>query len=605
MSTYRSLDARPTSGVLLTLAALLWAARAEAGPCEAFRFAPPRDVVSIPAQGVVHVADLTGDGRADLLVRDYRGPTVQGAVQRPDGTFEALKPLDTTAFDLLTADVDGDGVTEGVLLREDGPQVIRVRDDGTIEAGPVATWSGTLRNTMPRAISDLDRDGRSEILVNTGSALLAFRAGANGAFHADVAAALSLGAAAGLSLVVGDFDGDENADVVATAENYPTHSPGGPVLWGDGRGGLAPGQALWLPEIADAAVADFDGNGREDFVYVASVTTATSHHWLSGLVASDGAGGMTARNLSLISSPAVLASADFDRDGRPDLVLSYNSSSLYRGTGSEFVQVDRIFGFTAYTAADVDGDGFPDLVGSGENGVPVARNVCGTTLADASVPVVVSVTGANGVRFETEMTIDGLGAEPVDLDVAYVPSFGGGAGSATFHLDASGQLFFPSVLAALAEAGIPLPPEGERGGSLAIRVRGGTARDIAVTTRVIALGAGRGGVSFSERSLGSGLCASAVVGWLRETGGDRSNLALVNLGDEKEGAARLRVTLVSDEPGARRVVLPEVSLEPGAHHQWNRVLALGRMTGGWALVERVSGGAPFFAYGVVNDEGTG
>lgn len=591
----------------VALALLLAASRLPAAaPCEAFRFAPPRDVAPIPASGTARIADLTGDGRPDFVVLDGRGSFVYGAVQRSDGTFAPLTPMETSAFDLLIADVDGDGVEEGVLVGKDGPRVYRVLDEGRPEIGPVATSLGALVAEWPRAIADLDRDGRSELLVNNGTALLAFRAGSGDAFAGAVVTPLALGAAAGLSLVAGDFDGDGDDDVAVAAENPPTFLPKAPILWGNGAGGFLPGAGVWFPAIQSVALADFDGDGKQDFVYSALRPGIIPNPWLSSLVKYDGAGGLSDETLLVVSSSTVLTAADFDRDGLPDLSLGEpGSAALYRGTGGEFALAASFSGFSPTAAADVDGDGFPDLVGTSETAIRLARNICHTSLPDASVPVVVSLGGMNGVRFETEMTIDSRATRARDLEIRYVPTLGGGAGTATFRLEAGAQLFFPSVLTALANAGVPVPPTGDRSGSLAIRIPGGSPDEIAVTTRVLALGTARGGVSFAERPLGSGLSASAIVGWLRETGGDRSNVAVLNLGGPKEGEVVLRVTLVSAEAGARSVALPEVRLAPGALFQWNRVLASVGMSAGWALVERVSGTAPFFAYGVVNDEGTG
>ncbi len=592
----------PLRGLLLAGALLVSGALEGSEPCEAFRFAPPRDVMPLAAAATVRAADVNGDGLVDLIA--VEGSRVHGAVQRPDGTFSPLAPRDLGAHGLLVADVDGDGTTDPVVLADDGPRRLWVSAEGRLEAGPPAVPPVAIP-TRPIAVADLDGDGREEVLVNARQTLDAWRMGSDGVFRREAVVTLALGAGSGLSLVAGDFDGDGDDDVVATAENYPTFAPRGPVLWNDGRGVLSPGAPVGLPEVWSTSVADFDGDGREEFVWAGVGTTASSHYWAAALEWWDGADGLDGKNLGILSSPASLLSADFDRDGRPDLVVSGGYGRLHRGMGRDFGPAVAVSGLSPTAAVDVDGDGDPDLVGRSENGVAIARNVCGTSLPDVSVPVVVSTSGANGVRFETELTLDNTSPTAVDLDLTYVPSFGGGAGSTTLRLEASAQVFFPSVFDALADAGVPVPRAGDRGGSLAIRVGGGNPASVTATARVVAVGAGRGGVGFAERPLGAGLAPTSIVGWLRETGGDRSNLAVVNLGGEREGDVVLRPTLVSGESPSRSVVLPEVRLAPGAFHQWNRVLAGAGLTSGWALVTRVSGSAPFFAWGVVNDEGTG
>lgn len=81
-----------------------------------------------------------------------------------------------------------------------------------------------------------------------------------------------------------------------------------------------------------------------------------------------------------------------------------------------------------------------------------------------------------------------------------------------------------------------------------------------------------------------------LLGGLREDGRDRTNLGLVNAG----------------APGEGDVVLPDVRLAPGRVRQLDRVLRPAGLSAphAFARVERVSGTARFFAYAVVNDEGS-
>ena len=49
------------------------------------------------------------------------------------------------------------------------------------------------------------------------------------------------------------------------------------------------------------------------------------------------------------------------------------------------------------------------------------------------------------------------------------------------------------------------------------------------------------------------------------------------------------------------MVLPDLSLPPGGFHQYNRILSQAGFDNGYVKVERVSGTAPYYAYGVIND----
>ena len=55
-----------------------------------------------------------------------------------------------------------------------------------------------------------------------------------------------------------------------------------------------------------------------------------------------------------------------------------------------------------------------------------------------------------------------------------------------------------------------------------------------------------------------------------------------------------------DPNGPAPRVLQEVRLGPGGFHQYSGVL--GSLANGYVRVERIEGTAPFYAYGVINDQ---
>ena len=62
------------------------------------------------------------------------------------------------------------------------------------------------------------------------------------------------------------------------------------------------------------------------------------------------------------------------------------------------------------------------------------------------------------------------------------------------------------------------------------------------------------------------------------------------------------MTVYSGDPKAPgSLVLPDLSLPPGGFHQYNGILALAGFDNGYVKVERVEGEAPYYAYGVIND----
>ena len=70
-----------------------------------------------------------------------------------------------------------------------------------------------------------------------------------------------------------------------------------------------------------------------------------------------------------------------------------------------------------------------------------------------------------------------------------------------------------------------------------------------------------------------------------------------------EGEITLRITVFSgDAPDAGGRMLDDRKLKPGEFYQYNEVLkVLGSAAQGYVKVEKINGDAPFYAYGVIND----
>ena len=120
---------------------------------------------------------------------------------------------------------------------------------------------------------------------------------------------------------------------------------------------------------------------------------------------------------------------------------------------------------------------------------------------------------------------------------------------------------------------------------------------------------GRAGLAYPGVPESEGFHDEAVyLCGLRETLGDRSNVAIQNMGSE--GSITLRTTVYSGNPAdPSGEMLDDMMLGPGEFHQFNAVLMKAgkggpigaTYGGGYVKVERVKGEAPFYAYGVIND----
>ena len=125
-----------------------------------------------------------------------------------------------------------------------------------------------------------------------------------------------------------------------------------------------------------------------------------------------------------------------------------------------------------------------------------------------------------------------------------------------------------------------------------------------MTTRTTtAVPDGRAGLAYPGIAQDEGFQEAVYLCGLRENRQDRSNVAVQNTGDSSEGDLTLRVTVYSGDSAApgSSLVLPDLSLPPGGFHQYNGILNEAGFDNGYVKVERMSGTAAYYAYGVIND----
>ena len=244
------------------------------------------------------------------------------------------------------------------------------------------------------------------------------------------------------------------------------------------------------------------------------------------------------------------------------------------------------------------------------------------------VPVILSAAGRNRSFFTSELTLTNRATVPTYLSLIYTAHIGGGSGVVNDWLAPGEQRIIPNAIDYLESGGTrrgiifsalsaidPLKSGGNRGATiLATEDRIGTLRvefgefsssDVAVTVRTTTpVPEGRAGLAYPAIPAEAGFGDEAVyLCGLRQNEQDRSNLAFQNMGEPGDGAITLRTTVFSgDADGGDLRVLEDVTLAPGGFHQYSGLLETAGFTQGYARVERVSGTAPFYAYGVINDQ---
>ena len=225
------------------------------------------------------------------------------------------------------------------------------------------------------------------------------------------------------------------------------------------------------------------------------------------------------------------------------------------------------------------------------------------TTGSLFVPVILSSAGRNQSFFTSELTLTNRGEQDVKLDYSYSANRGEGSGTASDVLPAGRQRVETDALTYLRGLGIPIPETGNRIGTLRVEARLGSEVEAVVRTTTL-VPEGRAGLAYPGVAEEEGFEEAVYLCGLRQNNRDRSNVAFQNMGAPEEGAITLRATVYSGEAAdASPRVLEDVTLEPGGFHQYSGLLGvLGVPAQGYVKVERVEGRAPFYAYGVINDQ---
>ncbi len=221
------------------------------------------------------------------------------------------------------------------------------------------------------------------------------------------------------------------------------------------------------------------------------------------------------------------------------------------------------------------------------------------------VPVVLRSQGRTpGSLFTSELTLTNRGSTKANIGYTYTAAFGGGSNTAVDSLEPGGQRVIPDAIAYLKSLGVPIGT-GSAGGTLAVDFSNlSSPSDAAVTVRVTTpVEQGRAGLAYVGLNPAGLNTTPDLITGLRQNRQDRSNVALQNAGDASEGSITLRVTVFSgDSPAPEQgFILPDRTLAPGGFHQFDGILNMAGFENGFVKVERVRGTAPFYAYGVVND----
>lgn len=308
----------------------------------------------------IAAGDMDNDGHLDLVVTSTGEAPVHVLPGRGDGHFDASVASATGSFqrEVALGDLDNDGNLDALVSPGTGNISFLAGQGDLTFAAPVTEALTPSIGTF--ALAHFDGDGVLDLAVVAGGfmgTLRVFPGEGDGTFGAGTAYP---GDARGL--VLGDFDDDGHTDI---AVSRPF---GIGVYRGQGDGGFAAPveSAHGEQQPGRMAAGDFDGDGHLDAALLGPFQELTV---ISGN--GDGSFGAEVVESTVDGAPLVVAAGDYDDDGNLDLVVGGTASFTSGNISLHLGQGDGTFAEALWlrlgsepqlvASADLNGDGVPDL----------------------------------------------------------------------------------------------------------------------------------------------------------------------------------------------------------------------------------------------------
>lgn len=292
---------------------------------------------------------------------------------------------------IRTGDFNGDGKSDVISIHEDNSRVLALhRGVGNGQLLPPITRQFS-RGLSRIGKADFNGDSIDDIIVIDDTWEVHVLLGSATGIFSTGGLPFTLSNHVGIDPIIGDFNNDGRSDVV-----LPTGST--LRIWiGDGLGGLTQSPEV-IQGMGTPVAGDFNGDGNLDLAGMTGVPPGPLPPWrtdayLTG-IAGNGNGGFAGTfsvgimNFSH-STVQSMISSDFDGDGFDDVAMimkdnTFGNLIVVPSNGSEGMWRDPVFygvgtAMRKLVAGDFNGDGKPDIAFLGDNARGILYNIKGKT----------------------------------------------------------------------------------------------------------------------------------------------------------------------------------------------------------------------------------